>query len=140
MVVEAATTADLPTLAHIYYEVRIATMTWLPASAFAESDFAAHSAGEEMRVAKSRDGDILGFISVWSADGFIHMLYVKPGAQGQGVGTRLLEALPDWPTHSYRLKCLVRNLRARAFYERHGFCVTGHGVSDEGEFVEMAVK
>ena len=137
LVITPATQADLPTLARIYYEVRIATMTWVDPSMYREDDFASHSAGEAIRVAKSSDGDILGFISVWPADDFIHMLYVEPSSQGHGVGTQLLQSLPDWPTRRYRLKCLVRNEKAKAFYERHGFRVIGRGVSEEGAFEEM---
>ncbi|AVF38449.1 GNAT family N-acetyltransferase [Pandoraea apista] len=136
-VVEALADADRRAVARLYYEVRVATMTWLDPSTFGENDFALHSAGEEVLVAKSDDGSVLGFVSVWRADEFIHMLYVRQSSQGSGVGARLLQALPGWPGRRYRLKCLVRNTRASAFYARHGFRVTGHGVSDEGEYEEM---
>ncbi|VVE83874.1 GNAT family N-acetyltransferase [Pandoraea sputorum] len=138
IVIARATAADLPTLARIYYEVRLATMTWVDPSLYRADDFASHCAGEDVLTAKSPDGQILGFISVWSADDFIHMLYVEPSSQGHGVGTRLLQALPGWPTHRYRLKCLMRNTKAKTFYERHGFLVVGKGVSEEGAFEEMS--
>lgn len=136
-VVEALADADRREVARLYYEVRVATMTWLDPSTFDENDFALHSAGEEVIVAKSGDGSVLGFVSVWRADDFIHMLYVRESSQGSGVGARLVQALPGWPGHRYRLKCLVRNTRASAFYTSHGFQVTGRGVSDDGEYVEM---
>lgn len=129
--------ADRREVARLYYEVRVATMTWLDPSTFGENDFVSHSAGEAVLVAKSGDGSVLGFVSVWRADEFIHMLYVRQSSQGRGVGARLLQALPGWPRCRYRLKCLVRNTRARAFYARHGFRVTRHGVSDDGEYEEM---
>ena len=50
----------------------------------------------------------------------------------------LLAALPDWPHNKYRLKCLVKNSRARAFYCSKGFVVTGSGTSPEGDFEEMS--
>ncbi len=138
IVIAPATPGDFPTLARIYYEVRLATMTWVDPSLYRADDFASHAAGEDVLTAKSPDGKILGFVSVWPADDFIHMLYVEPSSQGHGVGTRLLQALPGWPTRPYRLKCLTRNTRAKTFYERHGFRVTGNGVSEEGEFEEMS--
>ncbi|MCE4062990.1 GNAT family N-acetyltransferase [Pandoraea sputorum] len=138
IVIAPATAADLPTLARIYYEVRLATMTWVDPSLYRADDFASHAAGEDVLTAKSSDGKILGFISVWPADDFIHMLYVEPSSQGHGVGTRLLQALPGWPARRYRLKCLIRNTRAKTFYERHGFRVIGKGVSEEGAFEEMS--
>lgn len=138
IVIAPATAADVPTLARIYYEVRLATMTWVDPSLYRADDFASHAAGEDVLTARSPDGKILGFISVWPADDFIHMLYVEPSSQGHGVGTRLLQALPGWPTRRYRLKCLTRNTRAKVFYERHGFRVISNGVSEEGAFKEMA--
>ncbi|VVE57853.1 GNAT family N-acetyltransferase [Pandoraea aquatica] len=138
IVIAPATPNDVPTLARIYYEVRLATMTWVDPSMYLTDDFASHAAGEDVLTAKSLDGQILGFISVWPADDFIHMLYVEPSSQGHGVGTRLLQALPDWPTRRYSLKCLIRNTRAKTFYERRGFRVVGSGVSEEGEYEEMA--
>lgn len=135
--VETPTAADLPAIARVYYAARIATMTWLDPSRFNVSDFASHAAGEDVLVARSPNGEVVGFISVWSPDDFIHMLYVDPTSQGRGAGTALLHALPGWPHRRYRLKCLVHNVRAKAFYERHGFAVTGWGESEEGAYDEM---
>lgn len=136
-VIGALSEADRHEVARLYYEVRVATMTWLDPSTFGENDFTSHSAGEDVLVAKSSDGSVLGFVSVWRADDFIHMLYVRQSSQGRGVGARLLRALPGWPGRRYRLKCLVRNTRASVFYARHGFQVTGHGESDDGKYDEM---
>ena len=124
IVVAPATAADLPTLDRIYYEVRLATMTWVEPIALSCGRFRI-----ALRWRRRSDGKILGFISVWPADDFIHMLYVEPSSQGHGVGTRLLQALPGWPTRRYRLKCLMRNTRAKTFYERHGFHVIGKWLS-----------
>jgi GNAT superfamily N-acetyltransferase len=43
------------------------------------------------------DGEIAGFMTLWAPDDFIHMLYIRKQWQGQGIGTALLQALPDWP-------------------------------------------
>jgi len=137
--IEVAAVADFPVLAQMYLDLRRQTMTWVPPERFQYGDFAVHAAGETIQVAKRADGEILGFISVWPADDFIHMLYVRESSQGKGVGTALLRALPGWPTHRYRLKCLVNNARATAFYLRHGFVVVGTGASEEGDYDEMAI-
>lgn len=51
---------------------------------------------------------------------------VRPDAQGQGVGSALIAALCDvGRTRGYReirLEVITDNPRARALYERHGFC------------------
>jgi len=138
-VIEAARPADLPVLAQLYLDVRRQTMTWLPPDRFRYEDFAADAAGETIQVARGVNDEILGFISVWPADNFIHMLYVRETSQGAGVGAALLKALPDWPSRGYRLKCLVKNARATSFYLRHGFFVVGAGASEEGDYEDLAV-
>jgi ribosomal protein S18 acetylase RimI-like enzyme len=131
--------SDHPALAQIYLDVRRETMSWVNSSKFRFEDFFEHSSGEAILVARSGKGDILGFISVWTADDFIHMLYVDSQWRGLGIGSALLQAIPEWPVRSYRLKCLVKNLRARVFYQRHGFTVVGYGKSPEGDYEEMAL-
>ena len=46
----------------------------------------------------------------------------------------LLQALPGWQEHGYRLKCLTRNHKALAFYAASGFVTLGEGKSDEGTY------
>ncbi|VVE57674.1 GNAT family N-acetyltransferase [Pandoraea iniqua] len=138
-VIEAVRPADLPVLAQLYLDVRRQTMTWLSPDRFRYEDFASDAAGETIQVARAVNDEILGFISVWPADNFIHMLYVRETSQGAGVGAALLKALPDWPSRGYRLKCLVKNSRATSFYLRHGFVVVGAGASEEGDYEDLAV-
>ncbi|MGC7406302.1 GNAT family N-acetyltransferase [Pandoraea pneumonica] len=138
-VIEAAAVSDYPVLAQLYLDVRRQTMTWVPPERFQYDDFAVHAAGETIQVARRVDGEILGFISVRPADDFIHMLYVRESSQSAGVGAALLRALSRWPSRRYRLKCLVNNTRAKAFYLRHGFVVTDVGASEEGDYEEMVL-
>ena len=130
--------ADTIKLAEIYLSVRRQTFTWVDPGKFYREDFAAHTNGEVVSVCEAPDGRIAGFISIWAADDFIHMLYVLPEFQGKGAGAALLQSLPAWPRHAYRLKCLVNNSHAKAFYLAHGFQVTGRGASTEGDYEELS--
>lgn len=47
-------------------------------------------------------------------------LYVAPGRSGRGIGTRLLDRIAA-ESPSLDLWAFQRNVRARRFYERHGF-------------------
>lgn len=125
-------------LAEIYLSVRQETFVWVDPGKFHREDFAAHTNGEIVSVCEDGGGNVAGFLSLWAADDFIHMLYIRPEFQGAGAGTALLEALPEWPHHKYRLKCLVKNRRAKAFYLSHGFRVTGTGASPEGDYEELS--
>jgi putative acetyltransferase len=65
------------------------------------------------------EGDILVGIMAFR-DGWIDQLYVRPDAQGKGVGTRLLEVAQASCPRLY-LWTFQRNAQARRFYENRGF-------------------
>ncbi|MEX2367497.1 MAG: GNAT family N-acetyltransferase [Pseudohongiellaceae bacterium] len=46
--------------------------------------------GEVIYVAELQ-AQVVGFASVWTADSFIHHLYVLPELHGRGIGSKLLE-------------------------------------------------
>jgi ribosomal protein S18 acetylase RimI-like enzyme len=135
--IRPASRNDRPKLADIYLTVRRTTFQWVDPSRFRREDFAAHSRGEQIMVCEDDNGDIAGFLALSVPDNFIHMLYVRAIYQSRGAGTALLEALPDWPMRRYRLKCLVHNKRALAFYHSRGFEIIGGGSSPEGSYQEM---
>ncbi|PST23316.1 GNAT family N-acetyltransferase [Rhizobium sp. JAB6] len=128
---------DMRTLAEIYLHVRCETFRWVDPDRFALEDFATHTNGERLFVCEDGHGTIAGFAAIWEPDDFIHMLYILPAFQGRGAGKALLAALPDWPRRRYRLKCLVKNIRAMAFYRMLGFEIIGDGASPEGDYKEM---
>lgn len=128
---------DMQTLAEIYLQVRRETFRWVDPDRFTLEDFATHTNGERLFVCEDGNGAIAGFAAIWEPDDFIHMLYILPAFQGCGAGKALLAALPDWPRRRYRLKCLVKNIRAMAFYRMLGFEIIGDGASPEGDYKEM---
>ncbi len=80
-------------------------------------------------VAEAPDAGIVGHAFAYP-DGegvFLSRLYVRPTAQGCGLGAQLLGDLtrrfPD--VQQIHLEVEVNNVRAKTFYERHGFSVTG---------------
>ncbi|TCU26611.1 ribosomal protein S18 acetylase RimI-like enzyme [Rhizobium azibense] len=130
--------SDNGQLGEIYLDERRRTFTWVDPGNFRHGDFLAHSQGEIVFVAEAGDGDIAGFMTLWAADDFIHMLYIRKQWQGRGIGTALLKALPGWPRRQYRLKCLINNTSAKTFYAGRGFVVTGSGTSAEGDYEELS--
>jgi GNAT superfamily N-acetyltransferase len=137
-IIRPSRTGDEDVLAEIYLTVRRKTFIWVDPGNFHREDFAAHTNGETVLVCVNSEGRIAGFLSLWPPDDFIHMLYIQPEFQGQGAGTALLKALPEWPRHKYRLKCLLRNRQAKDFYLVHGFQVTGTGRSPEGDYEDLS--
>ncbi len=51
----------------------------------------------------------------------IRMLYTHPDAIGRGAGSLLMEIAKQSGVEALELWCFEANLRARRFYERHGF-------------------
>ena len=91
-------------------------------------------------VAEDPDGSIAGWIRFGedpegSSDGYVHSLYVHPGANGQGTGRRLLEhavaALEAAGHPAVTLWVFDANERARRFYAANGF------VPDGGRRIEL---
>jgi ribosomal protein S18 acetylase RimI-like enzyme len=72
-----------------------------------------------------RGGRIEGFAAL--RDGRIDHLYVRPGSQSAGVGAALLREAKRASPDELTLYVFQRNVRARAFYERHGFLPVSFG-------------
>jgi len=130
---------DRPALRRLYQRVRDVTFHWQPASSHRLSDFDTAHRGETVLVAVADDQPI-GFAAVWPEESFIHSLFVWPEWQGRGLGRDLLRAalrLCD-PARRPTLKCLVRNARARAFYEAQGWAVLVETHDPDGDYWLMA--
>jgi len=71
------------------------------------------------------DGGPVGFIA--STAESVSQLYVRVDRIGRGIGSALLALAQAESAGHLWLYTFARNLRARAFYERHGFVDVGHG-------------
>jgi GNAT superfamily N-acetyltransferase len=73
------------------------------------------------------DAEAVGVVSV--SDGVLQTLYVLPESWSQGVGSALhdlaLQRLREANVEEARLWTLTENHRARAFYEKRGWSLTG---------------
>ncbi|PCE27102.1 GNAT family N-acetyltransferase [Paraburkholderia acidicola] len=133
--VRRAIPEDWPALRQLFLQGRRETFEWQAPEKFALEDFDAQTQGELLLIAEDELAHPVGFISVWEEDSFIHHLYVARSHHRRGVGTALLRALPRRPTLRYRLKCLVLNTSALAFYRACRFVEIGSGTSGDGDYV-----
>lgn len=131
--------ADREVLSRIYLESRQDTFTWLNSAAFCLSDFDRDTAGEAIWVAE-RQGTLVGFVSVDEDDNFVHNLFVATQWLGHGIGSQLLATSLANIGSPARLKCLVGNTRAIAFYQTKGWQKVGEGVSDDGKYVVLEME
>jgi GNAT superfamily N-acetyltransferase len=122
--IERASAADAPEIAEVYLASRADALPFLrkvhgddETRAWIAEAVLAHG---ETWVARL-DGRIVGFVTVVGAD--LDQLYLAPGFYRQGIGSRLLEKAKALSPEGLHLYAFQRNLRARAFYEAHGFTV-----------------
>lgn len=132
----AARTADHGPLAELLRECRRAAFHWRPPESFSLEDFGRETAGERIVVAE-RSSRIVGFVSVWVPERFIHHLYVSPREQGQGIGTGLVSSLFDDLPLPYRLKCQQQNVRALQHYRSRGWRECGAGCGADGDYLVL---
>ena len=76
-----------------------------------------------VQVVKRQD-EIVAFLAAHQS--YISQLYVRVGYFGQGIGSMLLGLAKEQSAGSLCLHTLLRNTRARRFYEHHGFILVGH--------------
>jgi len=126
--------SDAPAVERLY-ERAVARAVWLPAGVKGNPNFARSSQGEAVFVCHDPEGRLVGVLSVYVPDSFIQHVYVDPEFERQGVGTVLLSSLETWLPLPWRLKCVIANASARAFYATHGWIEVGSGNSDQGPFV-----
>jgi ribosomal protein S18 acetylase RimI-like enzyme len=121
----------------LYFRTRQTTFYWVPKRLFRRADFFADTEGEELFVAE-RGGRLVGFAGVYLPD-FLHHLYVAAAERRSGVGSRLLDTVLQQFTCRLRLKVLVRNGPALAFYQARGFRFGERGRDVHGDWVMLSV-
>ncbi|MEJ5053407.1 GNAT family N-acetyltransferase [Sphingobacterium sp. MYb382] len=120
----------------LFLASRQKSFSWLDTSTYRLDDFEQQTAGELIFVALL-DGHVVGFISIWEEDNFIHHLYIAEGHKNQKIGTTLLTTACQYLDGPVQLKCLVENVNACSFYRKNGFVEKETGDSAEGKYVLM---
>jgi GNAT superfamily N-acetyltransferase len=124
LVLRPATQGDLPAMAEVFLAARAAAVPAMPPSIHppdgVRAFYLSHDVetGErEAWVAEDERGTV-GFVELkgdWLDD-----LYVLPQAQGEGIGTALLDIAKAQRPGGFSLWVFVSNVPAREFYSRHG--------------------
>jgi len=98
--------------------------------------FLEETEGETVLIAERR-GRVIGFAAIYTAENFLHHLYVEPRSHRKGVGGMLLTAVRERALAPISLKTQTENTRARAFYAKHGFTATEAGDDGNGPWVRL---
>lgn len=115
---------DVPRLAEIFLGARDDSMSYLPNfySTAEIRDWIGNELLVECRITVACLQSVAAGFSVQRGD-WLEQLYVHPSHQGQGIGAVLLDQAKRASTGTLRLHVFQQNLRAQAFYKRHGFKV-----------------
>ncbi|WDF82598.1 GNAT family N-acetyltransferase [Lacticaseibacillus pabuli] len=120
MKIRAMIPTDRPQLRRLYLHTRQQTFTWEDPADMRLQDFDQDTAGELVLCA-TNDKHIIGFVTIWRDDDFIHCLFVDPNHQGKGIGQSLLNCALSHMKRPASLKCVAKNGSALSFYEHNGW-------------------
>jgi ribosomal protein S18 acetylase RimI-like enzyme len=101
-----------------------------------ETVLATETADETLFVAV-KCGAVVGFVSIYLPQSFVHHLFIDPSQSGRGIGTKLLAHAVAVAGGSATLKCQTGNERALAFYRRLGWVEVAAGTGEFGPWVAM---
>lgn len=131
----AATHADAEQVADIYLESRKIFLGFAPLVHSGDSvrnwitGQLIPSGGVTVAVSMDPLVPLVGMLAVSRDEsvGWIDQLYLRPSAVGMGIGARSVELAKRELGSPIRLFTFQENMRARRFYERHGFRVLEWG-------------
>lgn len=114
---------DLPRLREIFLKVRTAAFAWDKTETYKLEDFDKQTIDEEVLLIEE-EGEILGFVSIYVPDSFIHHLFVDTTKSRKGIGSQLIAEALNRIELPATLKCVTENEKALAFYAKEGWVKT----------------
>jgi GNAT superfamily N-acetyltransferase len=122
-----AEAADAAAVADVWLRSRRAAMPAVPAPVHPEDEVRQWFATVVVPTRETWLAEVDGAaVAVLVLDGDeLDQLYVDPGWQGRGIGAELVRLAQQRRPGGLALWTFLANLRARRFYERHGFFAVG---------------
>jgi ribosomal protein S18 acetylase RimI-like enzyme len=111
---------DISQLEILFQLTNRSTFVSRPKDDFQIGDYQKSTAEDDVWVAE-KDEIIVGFVSTYPAENFVHNLFVHPDYQTQGIGTQLLHIAEANLGRPMTLKIAMDNLKACGFYEKYNW-------------------
>lgn len=119
MIIREMKTVDVLQLRQLFNKVRKECFYWETKN-YHIMEFDQQTIDESVYVCE-KQGRIIGFISVYVPDNFVHHLYVEQSETGQGIGRALLQTVIALRNEPLSLKCVSDNEAALQFYKQLGW-------------------
>lgn len=138
MKIEPNSKNDLPEMLIIFNYSRELNGSF-PDQVYSIDEFLAVIEGEEVLVARIAE-KVVGFVSIWEPENFLHHLFVAPENQRKGIGKALILESVRRYSLPMSLKCIKANVEARRFYESLGWQPGEEGIGTEGLYINYHLK
>jgi len=138
MIIRDSSETDWKGLARVYNLAR-AKVSCFSSGELSLQQFKSISSNEEIQLATEGE-EVIGFVSIWPPERFVHHLYVQPDFQNKGVANTLIEAGIARYGLPLTLKSLVANTIACKFYEKNNWVILGTGYGSEGAYHHYSLE
>ncbi len=131
--VRRATAGDLPACAAIINDYMDA-IDWLPRvieRQAIDEMYAPALLDKRIIFVAEANGGVAGYLSMDHDAGFIHAIYLRPQARGNGLGKALLDAAKEARPQGFDLTVFEPNTGALRFYRREGLVEVPEGRDDK---------
>jgi putative acetyltransferase len=124
--------ADLPELTDLWiavWQTAVPHIDFETRRVWFVDRMAAHAAAGARTIVALHEGDIVGFVVVDPATGYLDQIAAAETWQGGGLASALVDAAKAAAPAGIDLHVNQDNARAIRFYEKHGFAVSGEGIN-----------
>ena len=120
--IQKAQKEEYDDLRKIFFNTRQEGFNWMEYDSIKLDDFDSSTEGELILTAKINN-EIVGFVSIWEEDKFIHNLFVSSKFKRCGVGKALINQCVKVVELPLTLKCVRENENALNFYLSQGWTI-----------------
>lgn len=134
--IENETSLELQKLREIYFKIRTEEFFWENKNEIKLNDFD-NSTKDELILIAYINNNIVGFISIWEKDNFIHNIFVIKEFRRFGVGKALLNKTIEYRGTPLTLKCVKDNEKSVKFYLSQNWKIEEEVNSPNGNYYLM---
>ena len=128
--IQNAQNEEYDELRKIFFNTRQENFNWVEYDSIKLEDFDSSIEGELIFTAKINN-DIVGFVSIWEEDKFIHNLFISSNFKNCGVGKALINQAVKAVGLPLTLKCVKANVNALNFYLSQGWTIKEEVIENE---------